>query len=181
MKIRTDFVTNSSSSSFTVLQIHSSTLENWFKKKGEYSLAEYCDALTSKIDWEYSHMLDDEFSEFLENGVTITNLLLYLMEAGEEEMSELTQYLQEKQEEIDNQACARFYCTYVGQGEGPELHRVVIKNGVAELDYCHTDDGEIDEDTLLEINSDFYECIDSNTPEIIDQIFALLNDEESEE
>ena len=186
------------------LQVHSPYLNDWFLQneeiarelflndffdgdedallgEEEFTLDEYCTLLAIEASNVLDQGLDFEMIEHIRDAENVSNLLLFLLEVCEKEESVLYQFLPENQDAINKQSSARFYSAFCPDGCATQIARVIFENGTAEMAYLDPTDDEIDEDVLLEINPHFYKHIDTNTPQVIDQIFALLNDEESEE
>ena len=123
MKIRTDFVTNSSSSSFTTLLIDSTILETWLKNNHRYSLRKLTDMLACTIDGDGTgYEMCGEIQEHNLKGVV--ELLLFLLD---EEDPELCKYLAENREQINQTSEAKIYCASQFECDPPVLTRMVYK------------------------------------------------------
>ena len=186
-----------------ILQVHSPILSDWFLQNEaiarelflndffegedylledvELTLYEYCTQLAMEVSDVLDEALDFELIEHIRDAENVANLLLFLLDVCDKDESALTQFLQENQDVINEQSSARFYSAFVPDGCPTQVARVVFENGTAKMFYFDPAEDEIDEDTLLEINPRFYKDIDTNTPQVIDQILALVNNEGSKD
>ena len=167
MKIRTDFVTNSSSSSFTTLLIDSTILETWLKNNHRYSLRKLTDMLACTIDGDGTgYEMCGEIQKHNLKGVV--ELLLFLLD---EEDPELCKYLAENREQINQTSEAKIYCASQFECDPPVLTRMVYKPNESKVDCCDLPfdlEEDIDDEVLLYAISDGE--LDSFTPEIIDRL-----------
>ena len=174
MKIRTDFVTNSSSSSYTVVQLESPALSNWLKST-KTTMTRFCNKIASDIVKAASDTnsdgVDIDYIINLKETGSVVGLLLHLLDQQGEENSSLAQFLQEHREEIDTHSSAKVYCTYRFECNPPEVARVIFRNGSANAAYCSFE--EFDEIVLEEIVPDYFDNLDGFSTEEIDQILAL--------
>lgn len=176
MKIRTDFVTNSSSSSFTVVQMKSPSLKKWLKEN-EISMKELEEKLAGEIDGDGSGA---EGCEKLEDCEGVAEMILELLGEGEEELCE---YVEENKEAINKNSSASIYCVSQFECEAPEINFLSIdKYGTDSESYdleelSEEDIEEIEEEYGKPISDDFSEW----TPKLMKMMIQKMSDDETDE
>ena len=176
MKIRADFVTNSSSSSFTVVQMKSPSLKKWLKEN-EISMKELEEKLAGEIDGDGSGA---EGCEKLEDCEGVAEMILELLGEGEEELCE---YVEENKEAINKNSSASIYCVSQFECEAPEINFLSIdKYGTDSESYdleelSEEDIEEIEEEYGKPISDDFSEW----TPKLMKMMIQKMSDDEIDE
>lgn len=176
MKIRADFVTNSSSSSFTVVQLKSPSLKKWLKEN-EISMEELEEKLAGEIDGDGSGA---EGCEKLEGCEGVAEMILDLL--GEDE-EELCGYVEENKEAINKNSRASIYCVSQFESDPPEINFLSIdKYGADSESY---DLGELSEEDVEEIEEEYGEPVTDDfwewTPKLMDMIIKKMSDDETDE
>ena len=94
MKIRTDFVTNSSSSSYTVVRLKSPSLQEWLKTK-KSSIGDLEDELEQVMSE------DDEMGmELLESFKSVSDIILTLLGVRDEQLQEEKECLMDEADDL---------------------------------------------------------------------------------
>lgn len=171
MKIRTDFVTNSSSSSFTMALFNSPFLSSWLKEKKNMTTEAFASMLADSINGDGS---GDECCEKIGKCKDLVDALLRVID---EEDTELCQYLECNRKEVNLSSTARIYCVSQFEGDVPMVTRLVFEQGIP--DYEAKDLEEFDEDSVDEItsNAENIEALfKALTPEKIDLLFDCDDD-----
>lgn len=176
MKIRADFVTNSSSSSFTVVQLKSPSLEKWLEENG-ISMEELEEKLAGEIDGDGSGA---EGCEELEGCEGVAEMILELLGEREEELCE---YVEENKEAINKNSSADIYCASQFECDPPRINFLSINNNGAYLEsygfeeLSVEDMEEIEEECGECITCDFYEW----TPKLMNMMIKKLSNDEIDE
>ena len=176
MKIRADFVTNSSSSSFTVVQMKSPSLKKWLKEN-EISMEELEEKLAGEINGDGS---GEEGCEKLEDCEGVAEMILELLGEGEEELCE---YVEENKEAINKNSSASIYCVSQFECEAPEINFLSIdKYGTDSESY---DLEELSEEDIEEIEEEYGKSISDDfsewTPKLMKMMIKKMSDDETDE
>lgn len=173
MKIRADFVTNSSSSSFTVVQLKSPSLKKWLKEN-EISMEELEEKLAGEINGDGS---GEEGCEKLEDCEGVAEMILELLGEGEEELCE---YVEENKEAINKKSSADIYCASQFECDPPRIDFLSINNHGAYLEsygfeeLSEEDVEEIEEEYGEPVTDDFWEW----TPKLMKMMIKKMSDNE---
>ena len=184
MKIRADFVTNSSSSSYTVVRLKSPSLQEWLKTK-KSSIGDLEDELEQVMSE------DDEMGmELLESFKSVSDIILTLLGVRDEQLQEekeclmdeaddllqdetdemdeldeidneiehhkeIREYVEENREKINQDSSAVIHCAVTFEGGLPEVYVLdVDKTGTSMSKY---DLEDLSEEAMGEIEEEYGE------------------------
>ncbi len=176
MKIRKDFVTNSSSSSFTVMNFNSSIIDGYLKKypviftndfdsdKQEdfTSINDLLETIANIID-------ENGEAEFLEDKGIIDNII-YILDSEEyedrnESVSKFIRFLKKNKKEIEAEGEGEILYASQFEADLPTIEAFINHNGKTRHIYIDLNDVELDEDEYDDILD-----LSESSPEIIHDV-----------
>ena len=180
MKIRTDFVTNSSSSSFTTVFIENSSLEQWLQENTKMSIEEFADHISRLIDGDGSGYECCSELRYLADCAELLSAVLEKSDLADD--ASVKKYIETNRNSINKDTTMKVYCASQFEADPLVVSRIECINGSLWGDSVSLD--EFEEETVDKIPEDVLsfvyaaEWLDEITPEMIDKLMDIYYDED---